>query len=98
ASRIKAESWPTLKQAAEAIKSADGDILIVGHTDSDGSDELNLTLSAKRAEAVKAALVKEFGIAEERLHTEGKGESTPLEPNTTSAGKAKNRRVEFIRQ
>jgi outer membrane protein OmpA-like peptidoglycan-associated protein len=72
--------------------------LISGHTDSDGDDALNLALSAKRAEAVKAALVQEFGIAAERLRTEGKGESDPVEPNTTAGGKAKNRRVEFTRQ
>lgn len=97
-SRIKPESWATLKQAADAINAADGNILIVGHTDSDGNDDLNLALSAKRAEAVKSALVMEFGIAAGRLSTEGKGESEPLEPNTTSAGKAKNRRVEFIKR
>lgn len=97
-SRIKASSWPTLKEVAAAIQSVEGAILISGHTDSDGDDALNLALSAQRAEAVKAVLVQEFGIAAERLRTEGKGESDPVEPNTTAGGKAKNRRVEFTRQ
>ncbi len=96
-SRIKPESWAVLKQAADAIKSASGNILIVGHTDSDGPDEANLILSQKRAASVKLALVKEFGIQESRLATDGKGESEPLEDNATAWGKAKNRRVEFIR-
>ncbi len=95
-SRIKPESWAALKQSADAIKSASGNILIVGHTDSDGPDEANLTLSRKRAESVKLALVKEFGIPESRLSTDGKGESEPLEDNATASGKARNRRVEFI--
>ncbi len=97
-SRIKPESWAVLKQAADAIKSASGNILIVGHTDSDGPDEANLLLSQKRAAAVKHALVKEFGIPEQGLTVDGKGESEPLEDNATASGKAKNRRVEFIKQ
>lgn len=96
-SRIKPESWAALKQAAEAIQSATGNVLIVGHTDSDGADEANLTLSKKRAESVKNALVKEFGVTANRLTTDGKGESEPAGPNTTPQGKANNRRVEFIK-
>lgn len=96
-SRIRPESWATLKQTADAVNSATGNILIVGHTDSDGADEANLTLSKKRAESVKNALVKEFGVAANRLTSNGKGESEPAEPNTTPQGKAINRRVEFIK-
>ncbi len=97
-SRIKPESWATLNNAAQAIKAAPGTILIVGHTDSDGADNANLTLSQKRAEAVKTALVKEFGIGADRLLTDGKGESQPVASNTTALGKGQNRRVEFIKQ
>lgn len=97
-SRIKPESWSVLKQSADAIKSVSGNILIVGHTDSDGADEANLILSRKRAESVKLALVKEFGIPGSRLATDGKGESEPLLDNATASGKAANRRVEFIKK
>ena len=70
---------------------------IIGHTDADGADELNLTLSEQRAQAVKNILISQFNIDENRLETHGKGESEPVDDNTTSEGKASNRRVEFIK-
>lgn len=97
-SYIKPESWPTLNTTAQAIKATPGNILIVGHTDSDGADDTNLKLSQSRAASVKNALVKEFGIEASRLITDGKGESQPLTPNNTASDKAQNRRVEFVRQ
>ncbi len=97
-SRIKPESWATLNQAAQAIQSTSGIVLIVGHTDSDGADDANLTLSKNRAESVKNALVSEFGIDASRLQTDGKGESQPIDSNNSASGKAQNRRVEFIKQ
>ena len=72
-------------------------VKIIGHTDSDGSDADNLALSKKRAESVKASLAKDFGIDVSRLETDGKGESQPVDKNTTTEGKANNRRVEFIK-
>jgi outer membrane protein OmpA-like peptidoglycan-associated protein len=72
-------------------------VKIIGHTDSDGSDADNMTLSKKRAESVKASLVKDFGIDGSRFETDGKGESQPVDKNTTAEGKANNRRVEFIK-
>lgn len=95
---IRPNSYAVLKQIAESIQSIDGNILIVGHTDSDGSDAANLVLSQKRAASVKRALVNEFGIDGNRLTTDGKGESMPLNKNATPAEKAQNRRVEFIQQ
>lgn len=70
---------------------------IVGHTDSDGPDDSNLKLSKDRAEAVKTALIKIYNISEERLTTEGKGETEPVADNSTTDGKAQNRRVEFVK-
>lgn len=70
---------------------------IVGHTDSDGSDESNMKLSKDRAEAVKKALVSVYGISENRLSSEGKGQAEPVADNGTAQGKAQNRRVEFIK-
>lgn len=72
-------------------------IKVIGHTDSDGTEEANLKLSQKRAEAIKNYLVTNFNIDSSRIITEGKGESQPIASNATTAGKAKNRRVEFIK-
>ena len=66
---------------------------IEGHTDSDGSDALNQTLSEGRAAAVKDYLI-ENGINASRLSSKGFGESMPIDSNKTRAGKANNRRVE----
>lgn len=95
---IRAESYGTLKEMANVLKeNADLKVKIVGHTDSDGSDAANLDLSKRRAAAVKTMLGSEFGIDESRMETDGKGESEPIDQNDTAAGKANNRRVEFIR-
>jgi len=95
---IKPESYGTLKEMASVLKeSTDLKVKIVGHTDADGKDDANLDLSKRRAASVKAALAKEFGIDESRMETDGKGESEPIDKNDTPAGKANNRRVEFIK-
>jgi len=70
----------------------------VGHTDSDGDDARNLDLSRRRAASVRGVLAKEFAIEESRMDADGKGESQPVDKNDTSAGKANNRRVEFIKK
>jgi len=67
---------------------------VIGHTDNIGSEAFNLELSRKRAIAVKKYLF-DLGISLERLQHSAKGESSPIAVNTTEAGKAKNRRVEF---
>ncbi len=69
---------------------------IQGHTDSTGSEAYNLKLSQRRAEAVKAELIR-HGIAPERLTTVGYGESRPVAPNDTAEGRALNRRVTYKR-
>ena len=71
------------------------DILIEGHTDSDGAEDFNQTLSEQRADAVKTLFV-ELGIDESRLQTKGHGESAAVDTNSTAEGKANNRRVEFV--
>ncbi|MBZ5858355.1 OmpA family protein [Flavihumibacter profundi] len=67
---------------------------IIGHTDNTGKPETNQTLSMKRAEAVKAYLVKK-GVNEDRLTAIGFGQDQPIADNATKEGKTKNRRVEF---
>lgn len=69
---------------------------VEGHTDSDGSDTANQTLSEKRAEAVRAELIR-LNIAADRLTSIGRGESKPMADNNTPEGKAQNRRVEFVK-
>jgi len=96
--KLKPESYGTLKEMANVMKEySDLKVKIVGHTDADGKDDANLDLSKRRAASVKAALAKEFGIDESRMETDGKGESEPIDKNDTPAGKANNRRVEFIK-
>jgi outer membrane protein OmpA-like peptidoglycan-associated protein len=96
--KIKPQSYGTLKEMANVLKEyADLKVKIVGHTDADGADAANLDLSKRRAASVKIALAKEFGIDESRMETDGKGESEPIDKNDTPAGKANNRRVEFIK-
>lgn len=69
-------------------------INIEGHTDNTGRPETNTALSQKRADAVKAYLVKK-GISEDRMTATGFGPSKPVADNKTAAGRAENRRVEF---
>lgn len=96
--RIKPQSYAVLKEISQVLRDNTGvKVRIVGHTDSDGNDAANLTLSQKRAVAVKMALSKEFGIDASRMETDGKGESVPVSSNDTAEGKANNRRVEFIK-
>lgn len=95
---VKAESYGTLKEIAAVLTDNPGvRIKIVGHTDADGADADNLDLSKRRAAAVKAELVKTFGMDAARIETDGKGESQPVAANDTPANKALNRRVEFIK-
>jgi len=96
--QIKPESYGVLKQIAEALQQETTlNLNIIGHTDADGNDRQNLTLSEKRAVSVKNALVSQFSIDKNRLQTEGKGETEPVDNNTTTEGKANNRRVEFVK-
>lgn len=71
----------------------DTKITIEGHTDSKGTDEYNLDLSRKRANAV-ADYLSSIGVSRARLNTVGYGEQQPIETNDTDAGRAANRRVE----
>lgn len=97
--KIKPGSYGALKDIANVLtENAEVKVKIIGHTDADGDDASNLALSKKRAEAVKNALSKEFNITTARMTTDGKGESQPVDSNSASAGKANNRRVEFIKE
>jgi outer membrane protein OmpA-like peptidoglycan-associated protein len=79
------------------MRQADWRITIEGHTDNVGTDAYNQDLSTRRAAAVKDALVRDFKVPAGRLTTAGFGESRPRETNDTIAGRARNRRVELVR-
>jgi OOP family OmpA-OmpF porin len=94
---IRPQSYPILNDVVAIInanRSSIKSISIEGNTDSVGSDAYNKSLSDRRAAAVKDYLVKK-GIPADMLETVGYGESRPVDTNTTAAGRAKNRRVEF---
>lgn len=77
-----------------SAKYKDANLQVTGYTDSHGSAKLNQKLSEKRAESVKAFLVKK-GVAASRISTKGEGAANPVGDNKTEAGRAKNRRVEI---
>lgn len=93
---IKSESLQVIERVAYMLeKYPDVNLKIEGHTDSDGAENYNLELSQKRAESVKSTLVS-LGVSSSRLSTMGHGENKPVANNSTSEGKAMNRRVEFV--
>jgi len=94
---VLARSHPLLDNVARVIASHP-DIPVIevrGHTDNRGADDYNMRLSQERAEAVVAYLVGK-GIAAGRLRAAGRGEGEPVYDNDTRAGRAANRRVEFV--
>jgi OOP family OmpA-OmpF porin len=96
--KIKPESYGSIQSIAQVLKdNATLKVNIIGHTDADGTDAGNLDLSKRRALAVKQTLTSTFGIDAARLESDGKGKSEPVDANDTPAGKANNRRVEFIK-
>jgi outer membrane protein OmpA-like peptidoglycan-associated protein len=83
-----------LRQLANSLRDyPETEVLIVGHTDSQGADDYNLRLSNRRAESARQFLVAQ-GINGARIRTEGRGESEPVADNTSDSGRAQNRRVE----
>lgn len=96
---IQPQSYGIIRQISQVLQQDKSmKLKIIGHTDSDGGDGDNITLSRKRAQAVKTALEQTYSISGNRLTADGKGESEPVAENNSPDGKAKNRRVEFIKQ
>ena len=71
-------------------------IQLAGHTDNQGSERKNQTLSERRVQSIKAYLTQRFHIAPERVQAVGYGSTRPIVPNDTPEGRAKNRRVEVV--
>ncbi len=94
---IKPESKPTLEQIAKLLRSKPLlKLLVVGHTDNQGTFDYNMDLSKRRAHAVVKALVSGYGINASRLKPVGVGYACPRASNRTPEGRAKNRRVELV--
>jgi outer membrane protein OmpA-like peptidoglycan-associated protein len=92
---IKPVSFKLLNEVGEALKANPTmEVLVEGHTDSQGSDAMNLKLSQNRANSVREYLVAQ-GIESSRLTSIGFGETKPIDDNATAAGRERNRRVEF---
>lgn len=93
--RIKPTAASNLRNLARSLdKYPNTDLFIVGHTDDVGPDSYNLSLSQRRAQSA-AHFLTEQGVAMSRLRTTGLGEAEPVAPNTSEAGREKNRRVEI---
>jgi outer membrane protein OmpA-like peptidoglycan-associated protein len=98
-SLIKPESAQAIAEIAKLLQGQPGlKLYVVGHTDNEGGVESNVRLSQDRAEAVLQALVRDHGIAAARLRAFGCGLFAPVASNDSDAGKAKNRRVELVKQ
>ncbi|MHB1185981.1 OmpA family protein [Thiobacillus sp.] len=95
-STIRQEDLPNIDKDVATLDSwGNVNIEVAGHTDSRGSDEYNMSLSQRRAEAVRNYLISK-GIAADRLSAKGYGESQPVADNATDEGRFKNRRVELV--
>ena len=95
---LKPESTPTLQEISKLIK-ADPNLklYVVGHTDNTGSLEPNMKLSWDRATAVVNALVTQYAVTATRLTACGDGPTAPVASNDNEEGRAKNRRVELVK-
>jgi OmpA-OmpF porin, OOP family len=92
---VKQKYYDEIKSVADVLTNhPDLKIVIEGHTDNVGGTKYNLTLSQKRADAIKMVMVKKFGIDTSRLTAKGYGFSRPIASNATKEGRQKNRRVE----
>jgi outer membrane protein OmpA-like peptidoglycan-associated protein len=94
---VKPSSMPTIEQIAKLLKDNPKlKLLIVGHTDNEGTFIYNKKLSEGRAKSVVRLLVTKYGINADRLHPVGVSYAAPVASNATNEGRAKNRRVELV--
>jgi OOP family OmpA-OmpF porin len=96
---VKPESDGALKEIAKLLQQDPKlQLYVVGHTDNQGALEMNMDLSMRRANAVVQVLTSKYGAAAARLKPVGDGPSAPVAPNDAEEGRAKNRRVELVKQ
>jgi outer membrane protein OmpA-like peptidoglycan-associated protein len=93
--RVRGDAGTNLRNLAASLDAyPNTDLLIVGHTDSDGSDSYNEDLSDRRARSAAEYLIAQ-GVERRRLGTTGRGEREPVASNDTESGRDRNRRVEL---
>jgi outer membrane protein OmpA-like peptidoglycan-associated protein len=96
---VRPDSKPALDEIAKLLKADPAlELKVVGHTDMVGTVEANMALSQARAEAVVQALVGQYGVAAARLKGYGVGPLAPVASNDNDEGRAKNRRVELVKE
>ncbi|MBI5014305.1 MAG: OmpA family protein [Deltaproteobacteria bacterium] len=94
---VKPQYYDQIQKVADFMKAYPKvNLVMEGHTDNVGTEEYNLKLSARRANAVAKVLTEKFGIDMNRITAQSLGETKPIAPNTTKEGRAKNRRVYAI--
>jgi outer membrane protein OmpA-like peptidoglycan-associated protein len=97
ASQIKPENFDLLGKVEKAIDVFPrSELIIEGHTDSFGGDDLNQKLSQERAESVQQYMINAMRIPTYRLIATGYGETRPVASNETEAGRARNRRIDIV--
>lgn len=97
ASQIKPENFDLLAKVEKAIDIFPrSELIIEGHTDSHGGDDLNQELSQERAESVQQYMINAMRIPTYRLIATGYGETRPVASNETAAGRARNRRIDIV--
>jgi OOP family OmpA-OmpF porin len=97
--KIKHDSASVLAEIAKLLESRPSlNILVVGHTDNQGAFEYNISLSSQRANSVARYLTENHNIDQGRMRAEGVGFLAPVATNDTPDGRAKNRRVELVKQ
>lgn len=96
-SELKPASFDLLAKVEKAIDVfPNSELIIEGHTDSYGGDDLNQKLSQERAESVQQYMINAMRIPEYRLIATGYGESNPVANNETASGRAQNRRIDIV--
>ncbi len=94
-SNVKPQYFEMLQKFVAYLEQNDYEVVIEGHTDSKGTNAYNMGLGMRRAQSVASKLV-EFGLSRDRIAgIESKGEEVPVATNSTSEGRAQNRRIEF---
>ncbi|MFT6255813.1 MAG: outer membrane protein OmpA-like peptidoglycan-associated protein [Cellvibrionaceae bacterium] len=91
------EAYPIVEVVAQYLQTHPKQLFyVVGHSDDEGSQAYNQTLSEKRATAIKTRLIKQFSISAQQVEAKGVGEYSPIANNLDEAGQKQNRRVELV--